>query len=121
MRRTRLSLYYLATYTTLTGIAMLAAPQAVVAMLFSNDPASWGDSGTRLAGLLLLALGIIVIQLIRLQADQLYSTTLIVRGVILTALIGLYARSGDPAFLAIMGVVGLGVLLTGFSYWRERG
>ena len=121
MPRTRLSLYYLATYSTLTGIALLVAPQTVLAMLFSNDPARWGDLGTRLAGLMLLTIGIIVIQVIRHRVESLYRTTLFVRSLIVAVLIALYAYSGDPAFLTITGVVAIGLVFTGVSYLRDRG
>lgn len=121
MPKTRLSLYYLATYTTLTGIAFLIAPQTVLAMLFSNDPARWGDLGPRLAGLMLLTIGIIVIQVIRHRVESLYPTTLFVRGVIVSVLIALYSYSSDPAFLAIIGVVAVGLILTGVSYLRDKG
>jgi hypothetical protein len=43
----------------------------------------------------------------------LYPTTVAVRFVLLAVLGWLYARTGDPFFIAVFGVVGLGVLLTG--------
>jgi hypothetical protein len=36
MRHTRYSLYYLATYLSLTGIGFLAAPQAALRLLFAT-------------------------------------------------------------------------------------
>jgi len=76
MRRTRLSLFYLAGYLLPTGVLLLVAPDLSLRLLLSN-----GDYGSdvflRVAGLLLLAIGIIVVQIIRLRAEVLYSTTLI--------------------------------------------
>lgn len=120
MPKTRLSLYYLATYTTLTGIALILAPEAVLGMLFSSDPARWGDLGTRFGGLMLLTVGIIVIQVIRHRVEALYPTTLFARSLIVAVFLGLYAYSGDPAFLVLIGVVGLGLVFTGLAYLRER-
>jgi hypothetical protein len=49
-----------------------------------------------------------------------YSTTLITRSVILVCLLGLYRHSHDPFFLLLLGVVGLGFILTSVSYWLDR-
>jgi uncharacterized protein YjeT (DUF2065 family) len=122
MRRTRLSLFYLAGYLLPTGLLLLVAPRVTLRLLQSN-----GDYGSdvfvRVAGLLLLAIGIIVVQIIRRRVEALYPTTLLVRALFLVAFLGFYLYTRDPLFLVILGVVGLGFLLTGTSYWvdqRER-
>lgn len=75
---------------------------------------------TRLAGALLIALGVLVIQIVRHRVEALYSTTVIVRLGLLVALGALFARSSDPFFLAIFAVVGLGVILTSTSLYLDR-
>ncbi len=118
MRKTRLSLYYLASYLTFGGLGLLAAPQTMLTLFFSNG--QYSDVIVRLAGVLLLALGIIIIQIIRLQVSQLYSTTLIVRVIILLALIFLYMSSRDPLMITLLVIVGFGFGLTLSSYIADR-
>ena len=119
MRRTRLSLFYLAGYLLPTGVLLLVAPDLSLRLLLSN-----GDYGSdvflRVAGLLLLAIGILVVQIIRLRAEVLYSTTLMVRAVFVVGFLGFYWYTPDPLFLVILGVVGLGLVLTSTSYWLDR-
>ncbi len=119
MRRTRLSLFYLAGYLLPTGLLLLVAPGLTLRLLLSN-----GDYGSdvfvRVAGLLLLAVGFIVVQIIRYRAEVLYLTTLMVRAVLLIGFLGFYLYTSDPLFLVILGVVGLGFILTGTSYWLDR-
>ena len=118
MRRTHLSLYYLAGYLIPAGIALIAVPEFALRLLLSNG--DYGDVLPRLLGVVLLALGIIVLQIIRLHADVLYSTTLIARAFILAVLLGLYLYARDPLFLTLLGIVGLGFILTGASYLLDR-
>jgi uncharacterized protein YjeT (DUF2065 family) len=118
MKRTHLSLYYLVGYLIPAGIALIAAPQLALKLLLSNG--DYGDVLPRLLGVVLLALGIIVLQIIRLHADVLYSTTLMARAVIVVCLLGLYLYARDPLFLVLFAVVGFGLLLTGTSYLRDR-
>ncbi|MGQ0579737.1 MAG: hypothetical protein ACT4PQ_12630 [Betaproteobacteria bacterium] len=118
MKRTHLSLYYLVGYLIPAGIALITAPQLALKLLLSNG--TYGDVLPRLLGVVLLALGIIVLQIIRLRVHALYSTTLIVRGVILVCLLGLYIYARDPLFLTLLGIVGLGFILTGGSFWLDR-
>jgi len=119
MRRTRLSLFYLAGYLLPTGLLLLVVPRVTLRLLQSN-----GDYGSdvfvRVAGLLLLAIGIIVVQIIRRRVEALYPTTLLVRALFLVAFLGFYLHTRDPLFLVILGVVGLGFLLTGTSYWVDQ-
>jgi hypothetical protein len=114
MRRTRLSLYYLAGYLIPTGVALLFAPRETLALLFARY--DYGDIFPRFVGLLLLGLGIVVAQLIRLRVEALYPTTILVRVLFCLGFTALYLRSGDRLFLVILGVVGLGLLLTSLSY-----
>ncbi len=111
MHRTRLSLFYLVGYLFPTGVMLTFAPDLTFKLLFATG--SYGDVIPRLAGGLIFALGILVAQIIRYRIEALYSTTVAVRFVLLGILGWLYTRTGDPFFLAVMGVVGVGVLLTG--------
>ncbi len=118
MKRTHLSLYYLIGYLIPAGVALIAAPQFTLKLLFSNG--SYGDVMPRLLGVVLLALGIVILQIVRLHAEFLYTTTLIVRTVILACLLGLYVYSRDPLFLSLLGIVGLGFVLTFASFLSDR-
>lgn len=118
MKRTRLSLFYLAGYLLLSGIFLMVAPQFALRLLFSNG--AYGDVMPRLLGVVLFALGVVIVQIIRFRLDVLYTTTLFVRGVILLVLLALYVYSRDPFFLVLLRVVGLGVVLTTTSYLLDR-
>jgi uncharacterized protein YjeT (DUF2065 family) len=118
MRRTRLSLLYLAGYLLPTGIALTARPRATMTLLQAQG--EYGEVLPRLVGILLLALGIIVAHIIRARAEALYPGTLAARVVILAGLIGLYLQSRDPFFVVVTAVVGVGFLLTLACYLADR-
>lgn len=118
MHRTRLSLFYLATYLLGAGIALILAPSLALTLLFSKG--HYGDVMPRLLGVVLLALGIVIVQIIRHRLEVLYTTTLLVRAFIMLVLAALLVYSGDPLFISLMVVVGLGMVLTGSSYLSER-
>jgi hypothetical protein len=119
VRRTHLSLYYLAGYLLFAGVALVATGQWVMRLLLSNG--EYGDALPRLLGVVLLALGILIVQIIRYRLEVLYPTTLVVRALILAVLAGLFVYTRDPFFLVLIAIVGLGVLLTGVSYVLDRG
>jgi hypothetical protein len=118
MTRTRLSLFYLASYLTFAGLALLFVPTFALQLLLSNG--DYGEVFPRLAGMLLLGLATIVVQIIRHRLEVLYPTTLAVRGFFLVTLISLFVISRDPFFLVVFAIVALGVIFTGYSYLRER-
>ncbi|MBI3756691.1 MAG: hypothetical protein HY267_01815, partial [Deltaproteobacteria bacterium] len=118
MKRTRLSLFYLAGYLVPSGILLMLAPQFALKLLFSTG--DYGDWMPRLVGVVLFALGVVIVQIIRYRLEVLYTTTLFVRAVILLTLIALYISSRDPFFLVLVGVVGFGVALTTTSYVLDR-
>lgn len=118
--KTRLSLYYLVTYLTLTGLALMIAPAwTLKKALFATH--EYDDAMPRFAGILMLALGMVVSQVIRFRVSQLYPITVLIRGVIFLYVLWLYFHSGDTFFLAVLGVLGFGILLTGTTYLMERG
>ena len=120
MKRTHLSLYYLAGYLLPAGLALLFLPKLALTILFSNNADAYGDVVPRLTGGVLIALGILIVQIIRLRLEMLYVTTLVVRGILLAVMLSLYLYSRDPFFISLMVIVGFGVLLTGASYYLDR-
>ena len=118
MHRTHLSLYYLAGYLVPAGALLLFVPDLATKLLLSNR--DYDDAPFRLAGLVLLALGIVIVQIIRHRVEALYATTLAVRAVISAGLLWLFVRTGDPFFAVVLVVVLFGVALTGTSYLLDR-
>ena len=118
MRRTNLSLYYLAGYLVPAGLLLLFAPEFATKLLLSNH--TYDYAPFRLAGVLLLVVGILIIQIIRHHLEQLYLTTLIARALISATLLWLYLSTGDPFFAVVLVVVLIGVALTGASYYLDR-
>ncbi len=110
MRKTRLSLFYLATYLYLGGAAFVAFPKLALVLFLSNG--DYSDLMLRMAGTLLLGLAIIVTQIIRYRVTVLYPTTLVVRALFLFAFANFYLIHGDPMLLVLIGIVGLGAILT---------
>ncbi|HYK98060.1 MAG TPA: hypothetical protein VEU77_06675 [Candidatus Acidoferrales bacterium] len=118
MKRTRLSLYYLAAYLLFAGVALVLAPKLALQLLLAKG--DYGEVLPRLLGVVLFALGVFVAQVVRYGITQLYTTTLAVRVVILLVLVWLYVSTADPLFLVLLGIVGLGFVLTGTSYLLDR-
>lgn len=118
MSRTHLSLYYLIGYLIPAGLALIFVPELAMRLLFSNG--NYGDVLPRLLGVVLLALGIVVLQIVRHRVEVLYSTTLIVRSLILLDLTVLYFYSRDPFFISLTLIVGFGFVLTTVCYWLDR-
>jgi uncharacterized protein YjeT (DUF2065 family) len=116
--RAHRSLYYPATYLVATGLALLAVPDLSLKLFFSNG--HYGDVMPRMVGAVLLALGIIVIQIIRHRVEGLYPTVVGVRVMLCTAWVGLYAYTRDPFFLIVLGVVAAGTVWTAVSLARDR-
>jgi hypothetical protein len=106
----RLSLFYLAGYLGITGIAFLAVPRQALSLLLATR--TYDDTFVRLVGAFMIALSALVTQIIRHRLDVLYTTTLAVRAFFLIVIVGLYLDTRDRAFLMIFGVVALGFALT---------
>ena len=118
MRWTHLSLYYLATYLPLAGLALLLAPDLATSLLLSNR--TYDPEFMRLAGAVLLALGTLIIQIVRHRVEVLYPTTLGIRVGLLVVLALLYVESSDPFFAVIFAIVGFGVILTAVGLYLDR-
>jgi hypothetical protein len=118
VRRTNLSLYYLAGYLIPAGLLLLFVPEFATKLLLSNR--TYDYAPFHLAGVLLLVLGILIAQIIRHKIDALYSTTLVARALISATLLWLFLNTGDPFFAVVLVIVLIGVALTGASYWLDR-
>ena len=118
MKKTRMSLFYLAGYLSIGGFCLLVFPQIAVELLLSNG--DYSDLMLRMVGVFMLAIAIVVIQIIRHSAFVLYPTTLIVRAFFMTAFISFYVIYKDPMMIVITCIVALGFILTLISYLLER-
>ena len=118
MRRTRLSLYYLAGYLVPSGVLLFFVPAFTTNLLLSNH--AYDEPPLRLAGVVLIALSVFIVQLIRHHVEVMYTTTLVVRAVLSLGLLYLLVSTGNPFFGVILVVVLIGVALTGASYLVDR-
>jgi hypothetical protein len=118
MKRTNLSLYYLAGYLVPAGLLLLFVPEFATKLLLSNK--TYDYAPFHLAGVLLLVIGLLVIQVIRHRLQQLYATTLVARALISATLLWLFLATGDPFFAVVLLIVLIGVALTGVSYVLDR-
>jgi hypothetical protein len=118
MRRTNRSLIYVAAYLLGVGIFLVLDPRLALKLLLSTG--EYGEILPRLAGLLFLGIGIIVVQIIRLQVTFLYPTTLAVRAVFFVGFVCLYIMSRDPLFLVLLAVLGVGMLASSISYVLDK-
>ena len=118
MKKTRFSLFYLAGYLIPAGILLLVAPTFSTRLLLSNG--DYGNVFPRLAGMLLIGLGILVVQIIRFHLDMLYTTTLAIRLFFCVCFIIFYLMSQDPFFLVLLAIVAFGLILTGTSYLLDK-
>ena len=118
MRRTNLSLYYLAGYLIPAGLLLLFVPEWATKLLLSNR--TYDYAPFHLVGVLLLVIGILIVQIIRYRVEAMYPTTLVARALISATLLWLYLSTGDPFFGVILVIVLIGVGITGTSYYLDR-
>ena len=118
MQRTNLSLYYLAGYLIPAGLLLLFVPEFATKLLLSNR--TYDYAPFHLAGVLLLVIGILIVQIIRHRLHQLYATTLVARALISATLLWLFLTTGDPFFAVVLVIVLIGVALTGVSFALDR-
>lgn len=116
--RTRLCLWYVVTYLSVTGLALLIAPAATLRVMHSV--ADYGTVMPRWVGMMSLALAALVSQVASRQLRVLYPLGFFMPAGMMVGFAGLYRESGDPLFLAILAVVGVGVALTGVSLLVDR-
>ena len=116
--RTRRSLFYLVGYLSLAGIALLLAPSTTMRILLSNG--HYDNVFPRFSGLLLVGLALVIAGIIRQRTEVLYPLTMIPRIVFCAGFIAFYFYTLDPLFLVLLAVVGVGVVFTGLTYFKER-
>jgi uncharacterized protein YjeT (DUF2065 family) len=118
MKLSQLSLYYLVSYLWFGGLGLVAAPELALRLLFAVG--NYGDILPRLTGMLMLALGTLVFQIIRNNIHALYVTAVFIRIFLCFGMIWLYVKSGDRLFLTLFGIVGVGVVLTAVGYSLDK-
>ncbi|RMF61256.1 MAG: hypothetical protein D6743_13830 [Calditrichaeota bacterium] len=110
MKRTRFSLLYLAGYLIFGGTIFLFAPGLALRLFLSTG--NYEPVMVKFVGLLLLGLGILVSGVTWLGDLRLYKIAMLVRTVILIGLVHLFLVSRDPLMLILLGIVGLGFILS---------
>src|SRR5512140_985368 len=113
-----LSLFYETGYLLVAGVFLLTAPDTAFHLLFSNT--SYGDVLPRLMGTVLLSIGIVFVQIVRMHIEELYATTIFVRVPLMAVNLGLFLYSGNPLFLTLFAIVTLGVVLTITGYALDQ-
>jgi len=97
---------------------LLAAPDTAFKLLFSNN--SYGDVLPRLFGTVLLSIGAIFVQIVRMHIEELYTTTIVVRVPLMAVNLWLFYYSGNPLFLTLFIIVTFGVVLTVTGYVLDQ-
>ena len=118
VNRMRLSLFYLAGYLILGGVALLFVPKETLKFLLSNG--DYGDIFPRVAGMLASGLGLSILGMIRARSEVQYPATLMVRAYFMACLAVFYWMSRDPLFLVVLGVVAAGCILSYSAYLIDR-
>jgi hypothetical protein len=118
MNKTRLSLFYLASYLTLIGLGLLIVPDRTLKLLLSDG--EYGNVFPRVAGMLMSGLGLSVFGIIRAGVPELYRATIFIRIYFLFCLAVFYRMTSDPLFLVLIVIVGLGLVLTLSSHLLDR-
>jgi uncharacterized protein YjeT (DUF2065 family) len=83
-----MSLFYVIGYLVPGGLGLLIAPQMALKLLFANS--TYGDVMPRMVGMLMVALGVILLQIVRFRFEVLYSTALVIRSAMLPILYSFY-------------------------------
>lgn len=118
MPKTRLSLYYLATYLLFGGFGFLLTPRLATKLLLSN--ADFDTMILRVLGMLMMGLGFLIVQVIRLRVSVLYASTLIMLGVFGICLMAFFMMTYNLFFLIMLVIVVIGVALTSWSLFADR-
>jgi hypothetical protein len=106
LRRTRLSLFYLAAYLFPLATGLLISPTGTFHLLGST--AKHATTPWRCFGGLLLVLGVIVVRLIRERRSAAYINTAIGRLVFVGLFSYLVGKTGNPAYMFVLVVLGFG-------------
>jgi len=106
LRRTRASLFYLVFYLFPLSLGLLISPTGTFHLLGSRS--EHATTAWRLFGGLLLVLAMVVVRLIRKRQSAAYINTAIGRLVFVALFSYLVGRTGNPAYLVILIVLGFG-------------
>jgi len=112
-------LFYLATYLSITGLALLFTPHLFLKLLFANH--EYPGAFVQFSGILMLGLAVVVMNIIKYGNRVLYRTTLMARIPMWVCTLGLYFYTKETFFIVVLCVLGLGIVLTGSFYLQERG
>jgi len=118
MNRMTISLFYLGSYLAIIGLGLLFVPHETLKILQSNG--DYDDVFPRVAGMLMSGLGLSIFGMISARASELYPATLFIRVYFIGCIAAFYAMTGDPLFLVLIVIVGLGFVLTLGSYLLDR-
>lgn len=118
MPRTRLSLYYLASYLLFGGFGLLLTPRLTMTLLLSN--VNYDSIILRVVGMLFIGLGFLVVQFIRMEVRDLYPSTVLICGVYGVCLLAFYMMTYNPFFLTLLVIVTIGIVLTSWSLFADR-
>ena len=118
MKLTWLSLFYETGYLLVAGFLLLTAPDTAFNVLLSNN--SYGDVLPRLLGTVLLSIGVVFVQIVRMHIEELYTTTIVVRVPLMAVNLALFTYSGNPLFLTLFVIVTFGVVLTITGYVLDQ-
>jgi hypothetical protein len=69
---------------------------------------------------MMIGLSIVVMNVIRYGSKPFYRTTLMARIPMWLLILVVYFQTREPALLIVLGVLGLGVVITGSCYLSER-
>jgi hypothetical protein len=116
--KTRRSLFYLAGYLTLTGLALIFIPHLFLRLLFANH--EYPGAFVQFSGVLMIGLAVVVMNVIKYGNRALYRTTLMARIPMWILTLGLYFYTNETFFIVVLCVLGLGIVLTGTFYLQER-
>ena len=114
----KISQFYLIGYLIIGGLVFALVPQFALRVFLSN--VSYDDAIVRLAGVLLLGLAAFVILSILRRDPFFLQNALIVRTIILLGMGGIYLTSENPLFLVLIGIVGLGYILSWVALIKEN-
>ena len=118
MPKTRLSLYYLATYLLFGGFGFLITPGLAMKLLQSDT--EFDKMVLRVLGMFMIGLGFLIVQVIRLRVSALYASTLIMLGVFSICLVAFFMMTYNPFFMIMLVVVVIGIVLTSWSVIEDR-
>ncbi len=114
----RITLTYLAIYLLIGGLGLAFLPALALRLFFSNG--DYGDVMPRVAGMLMIGLSGLIGQFVMNQDYRYYPYSVYIRSFFVLFLFVLYARSGDPLFLALNGIILIGLLPSIYTLIRER-